>query len=315
MKRRCTNSIVGFLLALAGLSGCTRISGSEELYRELLERSRNDETYPVFFNQSPQYILQSDAIARNSEPYRESWAKFCFWLPRLSIDGRLFVCRGRLGGDDAPFLTDASLIATSGKLLHRIVLPLEWRDATPVPGGKTIYFSGVYPKGQAGARFGLFRWDVARPATLEFLGDPTKVPGVTGKKTACDSCMSSDAAGNVLVQAKESIVIFRVQTGAMELLAQGIAGAWSPDGHRVAYRTLDDQLVVKDIASGRILTPRRARINFRPAWSPDGLYLAYFVAGPAVEFFRIRDGARVRVYVGGFMSPRLPSNLGFLVLR
>lgn len=56
-------------------------------------------------------------------------------------------------------------------------------------------------------------------------------------------------------------------------------------------------------------------IRYRPAWSPDSAYLAYSLdSSSTVEFYRFRDGAKVRVSVGGILKPQVPSNLAWIVL-
>jgi len=53
----------------------------------------------------------------------------------------------------------------------------------------------------------------------------------------------------------------------------GRAISWSPDGSRIAAVSEDDEVVVLDVASGRIVTS--VGRGDHPAWSPDGSSIAY----------------------------------------
>lgn len=304
------------MAALVALASCAGISGSRELYRELVAFANRDQILPVFFES--QSILVPDVLLAHDAPFRKSRRDHCVSPGFVAIDGAVFVCWG--GGsspdDSEKFFTKTSIIAMSGEILHQFRLPLDWQDATPVPGGDVVYFLGVYPKEQPGARFGLYRWEKASPATVRWLGDPRQTPGATGQRINCNPCMSANAAGDVLVQAAESIVVYRAASGKFELFGEGAGAVWSPDARRIAFRTRANQAAVHDVASGvtRVLT--KALMRYRPVWSPDSNYLAYsLMDGSVVEFYRFRDGAKVRVNVGGFLKPRLASYLAWIVLR
>ena len=305
------------LLALVvAASGCAQISGSWGLYRELIATSGRERTLPVFF--SAQSILAPDVLLPNDAPFRQQSLAHCRSLGYVSIDGAVFVCWGGGVSPDDPgtVFTQTSIIAMSGRILHQVRLPLDWRDATPLPSGDVVYFLGEYPTGQPGARFGLYRWEKASPGALRWLGDPRQTAGVTGTRIACNPCMSANAAGDVLLQAAESIVVYRAASEKFELFGEGAAGVWSPDARRVAFRTRDNKAAIREVATGATRILSNTLVSYRPAWSPDGAYLAYSLAsGSTVEFFRSRDGAKVRVGVAGILKPQAPNNLAWIVLR
>ena len=305
------------LLALGAVTiGCAPISGSSDLYRELTAYARREQALPVFF--AAQSILEPEVLLPHDAPFRQRSFARCRSAGYVSIDGAMFVCWGGGSSLDDPekVFTQTSIIAMSGKVLHQLRLPLDWQDAAPVPGGDVVYFLGVYPKEQPGARFGLYRWEKASPATVRWLGDPRQTPGVTGQRINCNPCMSANAAGDVLVQAAESIVVYRAASGQFELFGEGAGAVWSPDGRRIAFRTRANKAAVREVETGATGVLSDTLIRYRPAWSPDSSYLAYSLdSSSTVEFHRLRDGAKVRVSVGGILKPQGPNNLAWIVLR
>lgn len=98
----------------------------------------------------------------------------------------------------------------------------------------------------------------------------------------------------------------------------GAFSAWSPDGSKLAVSTLDNNIVILDIAA-KTVTPLNGAsdpnvLESMPAWSADGNTIAFVIGGKADAPFRFADNAAIyTVPASGGVAQPLPgaSDAGF----
>jgi len=100
----------------------------------------------------------------------------------------------------------------------------------------------------------------------------------------------------------------RVLSGLDNGLAGNSAGAWSPEGKRVAFTTADRLGTIRSDGTLRRLLPRLTLQDLAPAWSPDGRRLAFIgnrrCFGCSWLYTVRRDGTGLdRVIAQGAYSP------------
>jgi Tol biopolymer transport system component len=75
------------------------------------------------------------------------------------------------------------------------------------------------------------------------------------------------------------------------------AGAWFPDGRRIAY-SHEDRLILLELASGRstsYVSPRPGRLVRTPAVSPDGGWIMFQVFRDGAWLLDLESGSMQRV--------------------
>lgn len=105
---------------------------------------------------------------------------------------------------------------------------------------------------------------------LSYGGEIWRVPVDSGAavKIPFEAAASADIGPEVRFK-------YRVDTSAMVTARQIRSPVTSPDGKRIAY-TAFDRLWITDLATGTARRASQADVGeYHPAWSPDGLWLAY----------------------------------------
>jgi Tol biopolymer transport system component len=78
-------------------------------------------------------------------------------------------------------------------------------------------------------------------------------------------------------------------TGTL-LISDGVSSSWSPDGSKIVYRKLGDNIWVADARTGAdLLQLTSTGSDYDPCWSPDGSKIVYVSGPPGFEQIWVMD--------------------------
>ena len=143
-----------------------------------------------------------------------------------------------------------------------------------------------------------------------------RIPGIFERPSAA---WSPDSSRLALFLNPDVQIVRADGTGAAVRIPGALFPSWSPGGDELAVQLEDDIVVVGADGSGRRTVIASAMRETRPAWSPDGRWIAYanvnisppgqaYQAGHASDVYLVRpDGNGRRSLTGGCgMTPETP---------